>query len=87
MVSMVPMVPMVSEFTSVPTVLCFIPLSSPRMKLLVDLLQPRLLDVRINLRGRNAAVAQHLLNLPQVSPTRKQVRGETVPQCVRTDRD
>ena len=55
------------------------------MELAVYGLQPRGIDVRIDLRRGDAGVAQHLLHLPQVGPAGKHVRGETVPHGVGTD--
>ena len=55
------------------------------VKLIVDLLQPRMLDVSIDLRGLNVGVSKHLLDLPQVRSTGQQVRRETMTQRVRTD--
>ena len=37
---------------------------SPRMKLLVNFIQPRGIDVRVNLRRANAGMAEHFLHLP-----------------------
>ena len=36
------------------------------MKLPVHFLQPRLVHVRVDLRGLNAGVSEHFLDLPQV---------------------
>ena len=41
-------------------------LSRPRVKRVVDLLQPRVVDVRVDLRRGDAGVAEHFLHLPQV---------------------
>ncbi len=38
-------------------------LSGAGMKLLVDAFEPRVVDVRVNLRGANAGMAKHFLNL------------------------
>ena len=58
----------------------------PRMELAVHFLEPRLFHVRVDLRRGDAGVAQHFLDLPQVGAAAEQVRGEAVPQRVRTDR-
>ena len=55
------------------------------MKLLVHRLQPRRIDVGVDLRGGDAGVAEHFLHLPQIGAAGQHVRGETVPQRVRTD--
>ena len=36
------------------------------MKRVVHLLQPRVVDVRVDLRRRDAGVAEHFLHLPQI---------------------
>ena len=36
------------------------------MELFVNGLQPRGIDVRVNLRGGDARVAEHFLHLPQI---------------------
>ena len=48
------------------------------MELPVDLLQPRLINVCVDLRGRNAGVPEHLLYLPQVRAAGQHMRRETV---------
>ena len=55
------------------------------MKLSVHLLESRVVDVCVDLRGGDAGVAQHLLHLPQVGAASQKMRGETVTQGVRTD--
>ena len=40
--------------------------------------------MRVDLRGGDTRVPQHLLNLPQICPSGKQVCGKTVPQRVST---
>ncbi len=37
--------------------------SATRMELLVNAFEPRVVDVRVNLRGTDAGVAEHFLNL------------------------
>lgn len=49
------------------------------MELLVHLLQPRVIDVRVDLCRRNARMTKHLLHLPQVGPTTEQVRRKAMP--------
>ena len=55
------------------------------MKLLVNQLQPSLVYMRINLRGRNIRVPQEFLNDSQIGSVRQQVCCERVPQKVRID--
>ena len=55
------------------------------MKLLVDLLQPRMFDMGIDLRGLNTGVSQHLLNQAQIRAAGQQMRSKAVPQTVRAD--
>ena len=40
--------------------------SRPRVKLLVDRFEPRRIDVRVELRGGDACVAEHFLDLPKI---------------------
>ena len=49
------------------------------MELPVDPLEPGGVHMRVDLRGGNARVAKHLLDLPQVGSAGEHVRGETVP--------
>ena len=44
-------------------------------------------DVRVDLRRREAGVAEQRLHAAQVRAAIEQMRGETVPQFVRTERD
>ena len=53
------------------------------MKLPVHRFQSLLIHVRINLRGGNVGVPEHLLNDPQISAVAQKMRRETVPQQVR----
>ena len=55
------------------------------MKTVVDPLQAGLINMRIDLGGRNICMAQHLLNLPEVGSTGKQMCGKTVPHGVGAD--
>src|SRR5260370_33671567 len=50
---------------------------------LVNLLQPLLVDVSVNLSGRNICMPEHELNGREVGSALEQVRGKTVPQHVR----
>jgi len=54
-----------------------------RVKPVMGLFQPALIDVSVNLRRGNVRVPEHLLNDAQVAAMVKQVRGETMPECVR----
>ena len=55
------------------------------MELPVNLLEPRLVDVRVNLRGGEARVAEHFLDRAQVRAVAEQMRGEGMAQQVRPD--
>src|SRR5260370_37961318 len=57
-----------------------------RVMRFINLLQPLLDDMGINLRGRNIRVAQHELDGTEVRAALKQMRGKTVPQHVRCER-
>src|SRR5438876_3902133 len=50
-----------------------------------DALPILLIDVRVNLGGRNIGMAEHLLNNPQIGPVSEQMRGKTMPQQMRID--
>ena len=52
------------------------------MKLAVDRLEARRVDVRVNLGSGDAGVTEHLLYLPQIGTATEHVRGEAVPQPV-----
>ena len=52
--------------------------SPARMKLLMDGLQPVLIDVRVNLRRADVAVSEQFLNDAKIGPAADEVRGETV---------
>jgi hypothetical protein len=56
-----------------------------RMKLSMHRLQPLLIDVRINLRGRDVGVPKHLLNDAQIGAIAQQVRREAVPEQMRVN--
>ena len=60
--------------------------SVARVKLVVDGAQPRIEDVRVDLRRRQIAVAEHHLDRAQVGAALEQVRGERMPQHVRAER-
>ena len=55
------------------------------MKLPVDGLQPLLIDMRVNLRGRNVGMPEHLLDDAQIGAVAEQVRGKTMTEQVRID--
>lgn len=53
------------------------------MKFTMNSFEPLLIDVGVNLGGRNIGVAEHLLNDPKICAVAQQMGGETVPQQVR----
>lgn len=53
------------------------------MMLLMQCLQPRLRDMRVNLRGGEVGVAEEHLDHAQIGAVVEQVRGEGVAQGVR----
>ena len=53
------------------------------MELMMHRFQPLLIHVRVNLRGRNIRVAEHLLDDAQVRAVPEQMRGEAMPQQMR----
>src|SRR5919109_1339125 len=57
----------------------------PRMSAEVHVLQPLARQVRVELRGGDVRVAEHLLHRSQVAAPREQVGGEGVTQRVRAD--
>jgi hypothetical protein len=57
----------------------------PWMKLPMNSFEPLLIDMRVDLRGRNIGVAEHLLNNPQIGAVSEQVRRETMPEKVRVN--
>ena len=58
---------------------------TPRMKLRNHLPQIIAVKVGVNLSGDDRLVAEHFLHGPQTGPALDQVRGERVPEGVRTD--
>ncbi len=50
------------------------------MKLAVDLLEPRLIDMGVDLRGGETGMAEHLLNCAQVGAMAEQVGRKRVAQ-------
>jgi hypothetical protein len=54
--------------------------SRSRMKCGMHFFQPRVIDVRVDLRRGDAGVAEHFLDLPQVGPAGQKVRGEAMPE-------
>src|SRR5437762_7335174 len=63
------------------------PASAPRMRSVVDTAQPPSVDVAVQLRRRERAVAEQLLDRAQVGPAFEQVRRESVPQAMRVRED
>ena len=59
--------------------------SAARMKLPVDASQIFAINVRVDLRGRDVRVPEHVLHGTQVGATLEQMGGERVPQGVRRD--
>lgn len=49
------------------------------MKLLMNRLQPILIDVRINLGGRDVRMSQQLLNDPEIRSVTQQMSRERMP--------
>ncbi len=47
--------------------------------------KPLLIDMRIDLRGRNIGVAQHLLDNPQIGAVSEQMGREAVSEKVRVN--
>src|SRR5262245_28510971 len=60
--------------------------SCPRVEPVVDLPQPRLEDVRVDLRRREIGVAEHQLDGAQVGASLERMGRKRVPQHVRTER-
>src|SRR5438105_1267608 len=56
-----------------------------RMMFFVDAAESLARDVRVNLRGREVAVAEHGLDAARVGSVFEQVRGEAVAKDVRRD--
>ena len=57
----------------------------PRMKLPMYGFEPLLIDVRIDLRGRNVRVPEHFLDDAQVGAVAEQMRRKTVTEKMRID--
>ena len=55
------------------------------MKLPMHGFKPLLIDMRIDLRGRNIGVPKHLLNNPQIGAVPEQMRRETMAEEVRVN--
>ena len=55
------------------------------MKLAVNALQSRGIDVRVDLGGRDVGMPKHFLNLAQIGSARSQMRGEAVPHRMRAN--
>src|SRR5690606_27607492 len=60
--------------------------SCPRMRPVIDVEQPRAVDAGIDLRRRQAGVAQQFLDRAQVAAIGEQMRGEGMAQGVRRRR-
>ena len=56
-----------------------------RVALRVDGFQAAVFDVGVDLRGRDAGVAEHFLEGSDLGASGQHVRRKTVSQCVRTD--
>lgn len=54
-------------------------LLSPRVAILMDGLQPRMVDVCVDLGGANIGVPQHFLQRPNIGAAGQHVCGKTVP--------
>ena len=54
--------------------------SGTRMKLAVDLFQPLLIHVSVNLGRRDVGVPEHFLNHPKISAIVQQMGREAVPE-------
>ena len=50
-----------------------------RVKLAMDFLQPRVVNMRVQLRGGDTYVAEHFLDLPQVGAARQEMCRKAVP--------
>ena len=59
--------------------------SCSRVECGVHFFESRVVDVRVDLRGGDAGVAEHLLDQTEIGAARKKMRRETVPQRVGTD--
>ncbi len=55
------------------------------MEAIVRFLDALLVDMRVDLRGRDVGVAEHFLDDAQVAAVVEEVGGKTVPQRVRGD--
>ncbi len=55
------------------------------MKLPVNLLEPGLVDMGVNLRGRETGMPEHLLDRAQVSSVAEQMGGKRMTQEMRPD--
>lgn len=49
------------------------------MELVVNFFKSRLVDVRVDLSGRDAGVAKHFLDLAQVGAAGEQMSGKAMP--------
>jgi hypothetical protein len=62
-----------------------VPLFPSGMSLDVDLTQPGLTEVGVNLRGRNVGMSQKLLHRAEVCPVFQKMGGKRMPQRMRAD--
>ena len=62
-----------------------VPLPS-RVKLAMDFLEPRVIDVGVDLCGCDARVAEHFLHLAKIGAPRDEMRREAVAHGVRANR-
>ena len=60
-------------------------LLSPRMKFLMDILEPALLNMGIELGGGNIGMAEHELHRPKISAVLEQVRCKRMAQHMGTN--
>src|SRR6266850_2217844 len=51
----------------------------------VDAAEPLAIDVRVDLRGRDVGVTEHLLHRPEVGAVLEEMRGEGMPENVRAE--
>src|SRR4051794_13385661 len=57
----------------------------PRMEAMMHGLEPLLIDMRVDLRGGDIRMSEHLLDDAQVGAVAQQVRGKRMPQQVRVN--
>src|SRR4051812_29262175 len=59
----------------------------PRVEPVMHRLEPLLIDMRVDLRGGDIRMPEHLLDDAQVGAVAQQVRGKRMPQQVRVNVD